>query len=254
MTFNPSSLNLWLSSETLFCVEDRLQGATKLAPCPGSPSRVRAQLCRGAPGNADTTTETPARPPPPAGTEMHTLPHRESKRRSGAADRQKRGPQDPRLGGGRQDTLSARPVPTLFHQVCPHQPHQLADGPARSHSPCTCGASRPCVCACAPPACTAPWRASAPVCRPASDTRTPSSPRGCARCWYAAGKKPTGKGEPVHPPLQTPPGLCRPAAAWASIQVPAPPPLELSGLHLPISHQSDPPWWSKPPRSFQSGL
>lgn len=55
----------------------------------------------------------------------------------------------------------------------------------RRNSQCTCEVSRRCVCACGPPACTAPWRASAPESSPSSDTRTPSSPRGCVRYWCA---------------------------------------------------------------------
>lgn len=56
----------------------------------------------------------------------------------------------------------------------------------RCNSQCTCEVSRRCVCACGPPACTAPWRASALESSPSSDTRTPSSPRGCVRYWCAA--------------------------------------------------------------------
>ena len=52
---------------------------------------------------------------------------------------------------------------------------------------CTCAASPRCGASCGPPACTEPWRASAPANTPPSDTRTPSSHRGCGRCWCAAG-------------------------------------------------------------------
>lgn len=50
---------------------------------------------------------------------------------------------------------------------------------------CIYEASPPCGASCGPPACTAPWRASAHGNIPPSGTRTPSSRRGCGRCWCA---------------------------------------------------------------------
>lgn len=61
---------------------------------------------------------------------------------------------------------------------------QNADG--RCSLLCIYEASPPCGASCGPPACTAPWRAFARVNIPPSDTRTPSSRRGCGRCWCAA--------------------------------------------------------------------
>ena len=54
------------------------------------------------------------------------------------------------------------------------------------HVPYTCEASLLCVVSCAPPACTAPWRASPRASNPSSDTRTTSYWRGCGRYWGAA--------------------------------------------------------------------
>lgn len=50
---------------------------------------------------------------------------------------------------------------------------------------CTCGVFPQYACACGPPACIAPWRASALESNPPTGTQTPSSPHGCGHCWCA---------------------------------------------------------------------